>query len=57
MNCCDEFGNCRQGRDCPIRRQMIEQPPPPPKKDRVIWIFVAVVFFCLIAIGFILRLK
>lgn len=20
MNCCDEFGNCRQGRDCPVRR-------------------------------------
>lgn len=20
MNCCDDFGNCRQGRDCPARR-------------------------------------
>jgi hypothetical protein len=19
MNCCDEQGNCRQGRDCPVR--------------------------------------
>ena len=19
MNCCDEYGDCRQGRDCPIR--------------------------------------
>jgi hypothetical protein len=19
MNCCDEYGQCRQGRDCPIR--------------------------------------
>ena len=19
MNCCDEYGNCNQGRDCPIR--------------------------------------
>jgi len=19
MSCCDEFGNCRQGRDCPVR--------------------------------------
>jgi hypothetical protein len=19
MNCCDDFGNCNQGRDCPIR--------------------------------------
>ena len=21
MNCCDEYGNCRQGRDCPIRKE------------------------------------
>ena len=20
MNCCDEYGNCTQGRDCPIRK-------------------------------------
>lgn len=20
MNCCDDYGNCRQGRDCPIRQ-------------------------------------
>jgi hypothetical protein len=19
MNCCDEYGDCRQGRDCPVR--------------------------------------
>lgn len=19
MSCCDDFGNCRQGRDCPVR--------------------------------------
>ena len=19
MNCCDEYGNCRQGRDCPVK--------------------------------------
>lgn len=22
MNCCDEYGNCNQGRDCPIRRAL-----------------------------------
>ena len=21
MNCCDDFGDCRQGRDCPVRTQ------------------------------------
>lgn len=25
MNCCDEYGNCRQGRDCPLReRRFVE---------------------------------
>jgi len=24
MNCCDDYGNCTQGRDCPIRRQRYE---------------------------------
>ncbi|MBF9235556.1 hypothetical protein [Microvirga alba] len=23
MNCCDEFGNCRQGRDCPARIERV----------------------------------
>lgn len=26
MNCCDDFGNCRQGRDCPVRRQRANKP-------------------------------
>lgn len=21
MNCCDDYGNCNQGRDCPIRNE------------------------------------
>ena len=21
MNCCDSFGNCSQGRDCPVRKE------------------------------------
>jgi hypothetical protein len=25
MNCCDEYGNCRQGRDCPVRVQPFKQ--------------------------------
>jgi hypothetical protein len=29
MNCCDEYGNCRQGRDCPVRR---DQPTDPKAK-------------------------
>ena len=35
MNCCDEYGNCNQGRDCPVRRVKAGQPAPsewPPKE-------------------------
>jgi hypothetical protein len=28
MNCCDEYGNCRQGRDCPVRRDQPTSPSP-----------------------------
>lgn len=24
MNCCDEYGNCRQGRDCPARADPLD---------------------------------
>jgi len=25
MNCCNDFGNCTQGRDCPVRKQRIKE--------------------------------
>ena len=25
MNCCNDFGNCDQGRDCPIRIQRMKE--------------------------------
>ena len=25
MNCCDEYGNCNQGRDCPVRKALAEE--------------------------------
>ena len=25
MNCCDEYGECRQGRDCPVRKVQLIQ--------------------------------
>ena len=24
-NCCDDYGNCNQGRDCPVRKERIER--------------------------------
>jgi hypothetical protein len=26
MNCCDDYGNCNQGRDCPVRIARALQP-------------------------------
>ncbi len=34
MNCCDSFGNCTQGRDCPIRNERIAQAL---KKNSLFW--------------------
>jgi hypothetical protein len=28
MNCCDEYGNCHQGRDCPVRQTTPTSPSP-----------------------------
>jgi hypothetical protein len=25
MNCCNDMGNCTQGRDCPIRKQRMKE--------------------------------
>ena len=25
MNCCDEYGQCRQGRDCPCRKEVTKE--------------------------------
>ena len=25
MNCCNDFGSCTQGRDCPVRKQRAEE--------------------------------
>lgn len=30
MNCCDEFGECNQGRDCPVRKRRVRAGGPPP---------------------------
>lgn len=29
MNCCDDYGNCRQGRDCPVRTTRAAPSPAP----------------------------
>lgn len=30
MNCCDEYGDCQQGRNCPARTRRVRAGGPPP---------------------------
>jgi hypothetical protein len=45
MNCCDEYGNCRQGRDCPIRKQMDAKPTA--ADGQLVWVVVAFIVLML----------
>ena len=38
MNCCDEYGTCRQGRDCPVRVAKVKQRYPKyPSYSQSLW--------------------
>jgi hypothetical protein len=43
MNCCDEYNNCQQGRNCPIRKERVRQAKelldgkPTPASKQVTW--------------------
>jgi len=56
MNCCDEYGNCRQSRDCPVR---IASPVHPSTSKRFFrrffyWLLIAILG--LLWIGFVVAL-
>ena len=46
MNCCDEYGNCRQGRDCPAR-QISTDEQPTPADGQLVWIVLAFIVLML----------
>lgn len=51
MNCCDEYGDCRQGRDCPIRRSkelLDTKDQPTPADGQLVW---AVLGFIVLMLG------
>lgn len=38
MNCCDDYGDCRQGRDCPVRVAKVKQRYPRyPEHHKSMW--------------------
>jgi hypothetical protein len=51
VNCCDAYGNCRQGRDCPVRaarlrtknggEQVNTDPPVATPEDASLWTVLA----------------
>ena len=45
MNCCDEYGNCRQGRDCPIRKEL--EANLTPADGQLVWVVVAFIVLML----------
>ena len=47
MNCCDDYGNCNQGRDCPVRKA--QQKPDQSTEFSRKWVArVAITFICVI---------
>ena len=65
MNCCDQFGNCNQGRDCPVRVakyrpvMMAADPLPPSTWRQQIrylaeWVLIAIVSVVWLALLYIL---
>lgn len=55
MNCCDEFGNCNQGRDCPVRvarvGKVMHGPEPLPNSKWRDFVSLAVVWLLLALLG------
>lgn len=52
MNCCDEYGNCNQGRDCPIRKNRAhDNPLRPADREAAPWLLGgAIVFLWLVGL-------
>jgi hypothetical protein len=50
MNCCDDWGDCRQGRDCPVRKEMLNDARQKARGDFVGTLLVLIVIACVFAI-------
>lgn len=52
MNCCNDFGQCKQGHGCPVRCTPVYQDPlklSPSEKKAIV--FCGIIFFLLVCIG------
>lgn len=50
MNCCDEYNNCRQGKDCPVRKakELLDaEDQPTPADGQLVWVVVAFIVLML----------
>jgi hypothetical protein len=50
VNCCDEYGNCRQGRDCPVRKEMLNDQRQQRRTDFVGTFLFLMALGCILAI-------
>jgi hypothetical protein len=63
VNCCDDYGNCNQGRDCPARKRDEEYGEPLSELDALmIYLIIAValvpwVAFIGVAVGYVVGIK
>jgi len=56
MNCCDEYGNCRQGRDCPVRIACPVQSSTSKRFFRRFFYWLLIAILGLLWIGFVVAL-
>lgn len=47
MNCCDDYGNCTQGRNCPVRKKMLEEGKP--QENPVVVLLILAAVLCALA--------
>ena len=48
LNCCDEYGNCTQGRNCPARKKMLEEGKP--QENPVVVLLILATVLCALAL-------
>ena len=48
MNCCSDYGDCQQGRDCPVRKERMAEPSYLP--EILTDVLITLAAFCVVAV-------